>query len=229
MESISGGKKMNEVTLITLYDTYEFDPKLRTGFGFSCFVHAHGKKILFDTGSEAETLLYNMEQLGIDSKEINTIMLSHAHWDHTGGLSGFLKANNRARVIKPTAFSKSTEIYTYIYSTGYLGGLLGIKEQGLAIKSSKGLVVITGCSHPGIIEIIKRAREIDESIYLVLGGFHLGGASDSELRDIIKNFRELGVEKVAPCHCSGDRTRQLFKEEYKDDFIENGVGNIIEI
>jgi 7,8-dihydropterin-6-yl-methyl-4-(beta-D-ribofuranosyl)aminobenzene 5'-phosphate synthase len=64
---------------------------------------------------------------------------------------------------------------------------------------------------------------------LVIGGFHLGGAGDSKLRDIIKSFRELGVKKAAPCHCSGDRTRELFKEEYGEDFIANGVGMIIEI
>ena len=69
----------------------------------------------------------------------------------------------------------------------------------------------------------------EENIYLVLGGFHLSGAGDSELRSIVNNFRKLGVQKVAPCHCSGDRCRELFKEEYGDDFIENGVGRIIEI
>ncbi|MCK4428210.1 MAG: MBL fold metallo-hydrolase, partial [candidate division Zixibacteria bacterium] len=96
--------------------------------------------------------------------------------------------------------------------------------------TEKGLVVITGCAHPGIVEILREAKKItNEDIYLVLGGFHLGGVGDSKLRDIIKSFRELGVKKAAPCHCSGDRTRELFKEEYGDDFIANGVGKIIEI
>lgn len=68
-----------------------------------------------------------------------------------------------------------------------------------------------------------------QNIYLVLGGFHLDEASDAELHGIISDFRKFNVQKVAPCHCSGERTRELFKQEYGDDFIENGVGKIIEI
>ena len=60
-----------------------------------------------------------------------------------------------------------------------------------------------------------------------MGGFHLGSASDSKLKSIIKDFRKLGVKKVAPSHCSGNRCRKLFKEEYQDDYIESGAGKII--
>lgn len=104
-----------------------------------------------------------------------------------------------------------------------------IKEQSLVLNTEKGLVVITGCAHPGVVNIAKKAKQIlpDKNIYLVMGGFHLSGASDSELRSIIKGFRDIGVQKVAPSHCSGDRCRELFKEEYKQDYIESGVGKII--
>lgn len=91
-------------------------------------------------------------------------------------------------------------------------------------------MIIIGCAHPGIVDILKKVKKLyHEEIFLVLGGFHLSGTSDFELKGIIKDFRELGVRKVAPSHCSGDRTRELFKEEYKDDFIENGVGKVIHI
>lgn len=81
------------------------------------------------------------------------------------------------------------------------------------------------------MNILKKAKEMfpDENVYLVLGGFHLFGASDSELKTIIDDFKKLGVQGVAPCHCSGDKCRGLFKKEYKENFIENGVGKIIKI
>jgi 7,8-dihydropterin-6-yl-methyl-4-(beta-D-ribofuranosyl)aminobenzene 5'-phosphate synthase len=100
----------------------------------------------------------------------------------------------------------------------------------LVIDTSKGLVVITGCAHPGIVNIVRKAKEyLNEDVYMVIGGFHLGGANDRALRGIINDFRTLDVKKAGPCHCSGDRCRQLFKEEYGDDFIEVGVGMVINL
>lgn len=220
--------KTRSLVLTTIYDNYKFNPNLKTGWGFSCLIKDR-KNILFDTGGDSDTLLYNFKQLNINPKMIDIVMLSHNHSDHIGGLSGFLKVNeNKARVIKPDEFSEPAQISSGIYSIGYLSTSF-IKEQSLVISTPKGLIIITGCSHPGIINIIKRAKNINKKVYLVIGGFHLLKASYSELKDIIKNFRKLGVKKVAPSHCSGDICRELFKEEYKDNFIANGVGKIIKI
>ena len=216
-------KTNKSIIIVTLYDGYEYDPKLRTGFGFSCLIKIGGKSILFDTGSESQTLLYNMQQMKIIPEDVEVVVLSHSHWDHTGGLKGFLHANgHKAKVYKPRAFKKPTEIGTNLYSTGTLGRL--IKEQALAIKSPRGLIVITGCAHPGVVNIVKKARDIEKTIYLVLGGFHLGDG-----RAVINEFKALGVQKVAPCHCTGDLAIGQFREEYKDNFITNGVGKIIKI
>jgi len=101
-----------------------------------------------------------------------------------------------------------------------------IKEQSLVITTSKGLVIITGCAHPGVVNVIRTAKEIvpDDRVYLVMGGFHLSGASSAQIESIIDSFVELGVERVAPCHCSGDEARRLFEERYGEDYIESGVG-----
>jgi len=187
-----------------------------------------------------------MRKLGIDPKNINAIVLSHIHGDHTGGLDGMLEINSNLDVYLlrsfPDEFKNSVKSYKAnaievsdpakisesVSTTGELG--TSIKEQALIVKTEKGLAVITGCAHPGIVEMLREAKKITgEEIYLVVGGFHLSGTSDSKLKDIIKSFRELGVKKAAPCHCSGDRTRELFKEEYGEDFIENGVGRTIDI
>jgi len=216
-------KTNNSIIIVTLYDGYEYDSKLRTGFGFSCLVKIGGKSLLFDTGSESQTLLYNMQQLKIKPEEVEIVVLSHSHGDHTGGLRGFLNANgHKAKVYEPRVFKKPTEIDTNVYSTGALGRF--IKEQALAVKSLRGLIVITGCAHPGVVNIVKKAQEIEKTIYIVLGGFHLGDG-----RAVIKEFKALGVKKVAPCHCTGDLAIGQFREEYKDNFIANGVGKIIEI
>jgi len=95
----------------------------------------------------------------------------------------------------------------------------------LIIDSRKGLIIITGCAHPGIVNIVKKAKELikRDKVYLVLGGFHHPSLS------CIKEFKELQVEKVAPSHCTGDLVREAFRKEYKENFIESGVGKIIEI
>ncbi|MBA7682514.1 hypothetical protein ES703_90864 [subsurface metagenome] len=159
-----------------------------------------------------------------------------------GGLSGFLEQNSAVTVYLPQSFPQSfkdmvkslgakveevyeaRELFTGIHTTGELGN--GTKEQALAITTSKGLVIITGCAHPGVVNIVRVAKDIvsDDRVYLVMGGFHLSGASSTQIESIIKEFSHLSVETVAPCHCSGDETRRLFKERYGEGYIESGVG-----
>jgi 7,8-dihydropterin-6-yl-methyl-4-(beta-D-ribofuranosyl)aminobenzene 5'-phosphate synthase len=233
--------------LIIVYDNNPFANQLKTAWGFSCVVRLPEATILFDTGGDSSTLLANMNQLDIDPGEIGIVVLSHIHGDHVGGLSGFLQENNDVTVYLPRSFPPSlkddvkasgammkevgdaTELLPGVYSTVELDG--GIKEQAMIIVTSEGLVIVTGCSHPGILNIIKRAKEIvpDEEVYLAVGGWHLSGASSTQLQSIIASFHQLGVKKVAPCHCSGDETRRQFKQDYSDDYIEAGVGRRIMI
>ena len=62
-----------------------------------------------------------------------------------------------------------------------------------------------------------------------MGGFHLVGKTEEELKNVVNGFERLGVEKVAPCHCSGDLARNIFKEEYKDDYVDVGVGKEVKV
>jgi 7,8-dihydropterin-6-yl-methyl-4-(beta-D-ribofuranosyl)aminobenzene 5'-phosphate synthase len=237
---------LSNLTLSVVYDNNEYDERLKTAWGFSCLVELGDKNILFDAGGDSPTLLDNLKRLGIDPKEFDIIVLSHIHGDHTGGLAGVLEANSNVTVYLPESFPKSfkakTKSYgaTYVevggpakilggaYTTGELG--TWIKEESLILRTNKGLVVITGCAHPGIVNIVRKAKAItNEDVYLVFGGFHLGAASDADLRQVVNAFRELGVKKAGPCHCSGDRCRELFEEEYRDDFVDVGVGKIIKI
>ena len=123
---------------------------------------------------------------------------------------------------------KPLEIFDDIHSTGELGS--EIVEQSLVIKTPKGLIVITDCAHPGVVQIVAKAKELlNDEVYLVLGGFHLGGASESAIGNIVRSFRQLGVKKVAPCHCTGRLAMDIFEQEYGEDFISNGAGKVITI
>jgi 7,8-dihydropterin-6-yl-methyl-4-(beta-D-ribofuranosyl)aminobenzene 5'-phosphate synthase len=185
----------------------------------------------------------NMRILGIDPTQIESVVLSHAHGDHTGGLGALLDAGARPVVYLPPSFSASfkrqVEQFTSIvevspgqsiveglFTTGEMGG--SIREQALVIKTGSGLVIITGCAHPGIVAIVEQAREMfAEPVCLVLGGFHLGSKSIAEIDAILRDFRRLGVEQVAPCHCTGEHAISMFAAEYGDDFIRAGVGKLV--
>ena len=241
-----------KITIV--YDNRTLDPNLASAWGFSCLVDGD---LLFDTGGDSERLLSNMAKMGIDPAGITTVVLSHAHGDHTGGLGGLLGTGVRPTVYVPRSFptrfkadvrSRTTlvevsgplEIRPGIHTTGEVGR--GLVEQALAVETGEGLVVITGCAHPGVVEMVRRAKESvggrtppriggagGGKVYLVLGGFHLGGTSQRRVKAIIADFRQLGVQKAAPCHCTGDRAIRMFAEEYGSDFVKAGVGLVLDI
>jgi len=239
-------KNKQSLRMTIVYDNNALDEKLEPDWGFSCFIRGLEKSILFDTGGKGEILLSNMEKLGIHPDAIDLVVLSHAHRDHTGGLDELLSKNPQIEVWAPEFFSprfkkavkkkgaclveveKFQKICEGAYTTGVVQGW--INEQSLILDTAKGLIVMTGCAHPRIIKIIATAKELlEKKLYLVLGGFHLAGFTENEIKEIIDEFRTQGVKKVGPCHCSGDEARQLFAEEYKDDFLDMGAGKEFEI
>ncbi len=114
-----------------------------------------------------------------------------------------------------------------VYSTGELG--FWIKEQSLVISTDGGLVVITGCAHPGVANVVRRAKKLlGDEVLCVMGGFHLCGKSAKEIEKILANVKKEGVRYVAPCHCSGDLARKLFEEAYGERFIRLGVGRVVD-
>ena len=112
---------------------------------------------------------------------------------------------------------------------GVFGSISETREQALAIKTSKGLVIITGCAHPGVVKIVKRAKEItkEKDVYLLIGGFHLLDMGVDQVKNIINELKNENVKKVSPTHCTGDSAIALFKQEYGDNYVPAGVGNKI--
>jgi 7,8-dihydropterin-6-yl-methyl-4-(beta-D-ribofuranosyl)aminobenzene 5'-phosphate synthase len=219
---------------------------LRTDWGFACLVETGEARVLFDTGGNGAILLDNMDKLGLDPEALDVVVLSHVHGDHTGGLSALLEMGAKPTVYVPASFPASFKdgvrsqtdlvgvsdpimIVPGVYTTGEVGS--GIIEQALVVQTDEGLVVITGCAHPGVVEMVRRAKEAVEGdvaadVFLVMGGFHLGQAGRGQIEGIIADFRGLGVQRVAPCHCTGDQARQAFAEEYGDGCTLAGVGQV---
>jgi 7,8-dihydropterin-6-yl-methyl-4-(beta-D-ribofuranosyl)aminobenzene 5'-phosphate synthase len=234
------------IKLSVLFNNVSFDPRLRTGWGFSCLIEGTKQRILFDTGDQGAILIDNMERMNIDPMGIDDVFLSHAHADHTGGLEAFLKKSPRVTVYMPESFPFSfkqtveshgasvkavgdpIQIVDRVYSIGEMG--TQIKEQALVLRTSNGLVIITGCAHPGIADVVRRAKDLcNDDFYLVMGGFHLGGMTGAQVSEIIRTLKQAGVDKVAPSHCTGEKAIALFKNAWGDNFLAGGVGAIIEV
>ena len=234
----------SSLKITILYDNCRYQEGLHTDWGFSCLIQGAEKTILFDTGGNGQLLLENFSKLEIDPGIVDIIFLSHIHGDHTGGLLDFLKINSRIKIITPNSFpaeflnkikqheatitkiSVAQEICRDVFSTGEMGN--HIKEHSLIIRTEQGLILITGCAHPGIIEIIERSTEVGgDTILFTMGGFHLRNYPQTDLEQIVNEFIQSGIRFVGPSHCTGELARKIFKAEFESRFIEMGVGRII--
>jgi len=232
-----------------LYDNQSVYPDINFGWGFSCLI---GENVLFDTGEDAKALEHNIKNLNVDIRRIQHIVISHDHWDHTGGLWWLLERIPHAHVYISSHFTedfqdrlKSTdadiifsesqkEILKDIFVIGDMKGQhkkTSISEQAVVVKTEKGLFVVTGCAHPGIIDVVKRIKFLfpGEAIDLVLGGFHLLHSSKEEIEKVAEDFKSLGVKRAAPTHCTGDEAREIFQRIYRENYIPIGAGSVIEL
>ncbi len=230
-----------------LLDKEKASEEFQVGWGLSFLID---RKILFDTGENFEYLKHNAELLGIDLKKIKKIFISHQHWDHTGGLDGLLEINNQVDVyvcksssqdFKESIRKKKANLVEVkdilkidegIYSSGELrANYKGepLYEQFLIIEKDNFLVVLCGCSHAGILNIVEKISfDLKKEIIAVMGGFHLLDKEERFVRFIIEELRGK-VEKVGPSHCTGYPAISYFKEVFKENFIEIKVGKKIAV
>ncbi len=171
-----------------VYDNESTKDNLREDWGFACIIDAYDKRILFDTGASGEILLTNMKKLNIAPESIDEIFISHNHWDHTGGLNDFLSIHLCTVYVPPSyaisespsnfaAIDKPTCLHENFYSSGELQNV----EQSLFINTTNGLVVVVGCSHSGVGNILQSARDIGTPIALI------GGLHDFDEYDVLKD------------------------------------------
>jgi len=208
-----------------VYDNEVEKPGLIADHGFSCLIEAPDTpKVLFDTGAKGSILLHNMKELNIDPGSIGVVVISHNHGDHFGGLQAITEANQDVELYLPPSFGGGIpakkvnrikgplEIRHGIFTTGEVGGM----EQSLAIKTDKGLVVITGCAHPGVGNILDAVARFGKACGIVGGlhGFH--------------DFDRLNpLSLICPCHCT--QYKSAIKRLFPDRCLDCGAGLVLEL
>ncbi|MFC2084229.1 MBL fold metallo-hydrolase [Bacteroidota bacterium] len=244
--TIKISSNQEKITITILYDNYTLGEGTKSDWDFSCIVEGTEKTILFDAGYKENILKHNIDTLNIDVNKVEIVFLSHNHLDHTGGLNEVTSKNSNLELyfgksfpenmeskylekgIKSVRIEGPREICKNVFTSGELKGRAN--EQSLIVNTNKGIVIITGCSHPGIINIIERVKELHKGkIYMVIGGFHLLEFSNNKIEKIINRMKESGVEFCGPSHCTGDNAISLFKQAYREKYINLGVGKKIEI
>lgn len=263
------------------------EEKLNFEHGFSVWVEADGKKILFDTG-QSGAFVKNADALGIKLSEADGVVLSHGHYDHTGGVPALLE-----RIKRKTPFYVGKEFFSEKYkqledgSFKYNGNpfeqAVLQQDEGLAelcfveenmvrisenlilfknflrvssfeernpkffVKTEKGyvpddfvdeialgilvesgLVLVVGCSHAGIVNILEHIKRVLKTpVVAVLGGTHLVEAGDERLQKTVEAFQTHGVKTVAVSHCTGENGMEVLKKAFPEGFVLNTTGTLL--
>lgn len=242
--------------------------------------------VLLDTGYNSSTMLHNMEYLNVDQSNIEAVVLSHGHMDHSGGLYPLLKKLGRSVTVvaHPDAFRQrflvrpqlgklsfpltadmenfrklnaefvdaSGPVYlaeSMILITGEVPRTTGFEkgmpgafleegaemvpdairdDQAVLIKlAGRGLVVISGCAHSGIINSVLYARQLtgESRVAAVIGGFHLSGTDMEPLIDsTVRELKQLSPDLIMPMHCTGWNAIQRLQSEFPKSFVLSSVG-----
>ncbi len=241
--------------LTVLYDNTVAAPGLQADWGFAGLIEGMSKTILFDTGTKPDILLSNIKALGVDISRIEVIVISHLHGDHMGGLERILDANPRVTLYVPAAISELSEtarvptlkslsrlgttvvpviepveICPGVRVTGQITGPNRIAEIALLLEKGAEGILITGCAHPGIVDIVRKAGALrGKPVETVLGGFHLMQTPAEEVGRIIADMKAAGVQRCGATHCTGETAIAQFQAAFGPEFIPLGVGRKVEL
>lgn len=292
-----------ELQITTLIENMPDDAQMLVcEHGLSLYIEFAGKKILFDTGQTGD-FLRNAGKLGKQVADVDDIIISHGHYDHSGGVVRLLEALREEMVQKPDDESKAAKVipmyvgeeffhkkYKHLSDGSYRFNGNSFAEEdlpkdkvmlhkvaadvtyldvnimlfknfqrvtdfekcnlkfvverealpyepddfrdelALVLRTSKGLVVVVGCSHVGIVNILKTITErTGEQIYSVLGGTHLVEADEERLDKTMKELRNMGLSQIAVSHCTGEPGMERVAQEFGADFVKNNTGHVYEI
>lgn len=257
-----------------------------TEHGLSVYIEVDGKNILFDTG-QSGNFIDNAKSLDINLKNLNYVIISHGHYDHSGGLERlikeinpdiklylgkgffnkkyrlswgdvyeyignpfdeeFLKENNIEVEYMTEDIIKITEnllIFTnfirnekyentnkdmYLKEDEEYKKDLFLDEVCVGIKTDKGLVVIVGCSHVGIVNILETIiKRTNMNIHALIGGTHLVKEEDDKINKIIEYLKERDIKIIGACHCTGKQGETMISQQMEENFINNNTGKILE-
>lgn len=263
------------------------NPQLYYEHSLSLYIEAGKIKILFDTGQSGD-FIKNAELLKTNLSKIDYVLLSHGHYDHSGGFEKFANAfkepyklivgkdffNSKYKLIEEGTYKyngnsfdenfidKNNISINYIKEDMYYisenimifsnfknsndfelsNPKFKIKnnekyildkfpdEIALAVKVDKGLVVIVGCSHVGIVNILETImKRTNMPIYGVIGGTHLVEADDLRLNKTIDFFKKNDIKVLRMSHCTGEEAIERIKLEFGERFKYNNTGNVIDL
>ena len=286
---------VNKICITVLTEDYAgYDSPLLGSHGISLLLQIYGSDeqgiILFDVSQSSETILHNMEVLGISPRCVDLIFLSHCHYDHTGGLSGMVKAIDKkdlpvvghstlfrphyelepklrhigipkesnpdklgifarlvlidhsfslmrgvistGEVVREESFEKALTLETFTEKHGKLVPDEITDDLSLAIKvEGKGIVIITGCSHAGIVNIVQQAIRLsgETKILAVVGGLHLIDADEDRIDKTARALYDLNVQRLYVGHCTGLRGEAVLLKLFKDRFCKLHSGMRIDL
>ncbi len=274
------------VSITILVENTVLQPELLAEHGFAALVNVNGRKILFDTGA-GHTLISSAGVLGIDLTNVSAVVLSHGHYDHTGGLRDFLKLHGPVDVyahsdvfserytIKKDAapeyigigwtreqlqnegamlnlLTTPAELEEGVFLTGAIPRLTPyekisskfqvksnsgweqdkiLDDQALVIRSSKGIVVISGCAHAGLINTLKHVQLLtgEKKIHAFFGGTHLNGVTNERIKRTVEALDEFDLDIVGAGHCTGFEASVALYNELGSKFACIPVGSVFEL
>ena len=245
---VSGKSPEKTWSLTMLYNNIAGEAKLKPAWGLSLWIELEKSAVLFDTGGDKNILLDNISSIGLDISKLKSIIISHEHWDHVNGIPAVLESHGSkipvyvpersAATIKSvnpedsiTGVDGNQELHTDIWTTGQMQATAGLYEQSILFSKNDNVYVFTGCSHPGIVKIVEKAKNIfpDHTIELVAGGFHLLDKDEAQIRTISDQLKALGVRNLAPSHCTGEQAMSIFREEWGGQYMPYYLGDTYHI
>jgi 7,8-dihydropterin-6-yl-methyl-4-(beta-D-ribofuranosyl)aminobenzene 5'-phosphate synthase len=217
----------NRLIVTTVYDNNLDRSELLDDLGFSCIVQHPKGNIIFHTGAKHQILENNLKKLNIDPASIDYLVVSHKHWGR-GSLLVIGAKSKHQRLCSKNAVQSFRKKFTYprkkihsiknhhrINDTFHLiiSKNFWINELVLGIKTSKGMIAVTGCSHTGILNIERLIQyAMNEKIHVLLGAFHFLRSLKSNIKNTVIGLKNQNIDFIAPCHCTGDRDLELFKK-----------------
>jgi 7,8-dihydropterin-6-yl-methyl-4-(beta-D-ribofuranosyl)aminobenzene 5'-phosphate synthase len=269
----------NRVTI--LYDAFGDRRDLTRDWGFSALIEYGGKRILFDTGDNADILAHNVKALGVDLRRLDFVVISHRHGDHIAGLPYVLQVNPGIKIYAPkenfgvfgaslpgTFFRRDTTLpsrmryfdgnppealqfgsawpraniqlidtlteiapgISLLSTVSHTPGTLELRELSLALTTPEGVVVVVGCSHPGIETILEASKRVGPHVRLIVGGLHLVTTPDAEIQRIATTLHDdWHVDAIAPGHCTGEPAFAALQRAFGPQYLYAGLGSVIPI